>query len=204
MIGIVNYGIGNLRSVEKAFEAVGAHAVVTSDEAELADCHGLVLPGVGAFGDAMRGLRESGLDRAVERAAADGRPLIGLCVGLQMLFEEGEEFGRHAGLGLLPGRVVRFPETVRVVPHTGWNGVDPTRPHPLFEGIEPGSFFYFVHSYRVEPGEAGDVLATTEYDGVVFPSVCGRGSLLGAQFHPEKSHAAGLKLLANFARIAEP
>lgn len=202
MIGIVNYGLGNLRSVEKAFEAVGAEAVVTSDTGRLAECDGLVLPGVGAFGDGMAGLGARGLDRFVVQAAGDGRPLVGLCLGLQLLFEESDEFGRHTGLGLLPGRVTRFPEMVRVVPHTGWNEVRPTGEHPLFDGIAPDSFFYFVHSYRVEATDPNDVLATTEYDGVEFPSVCGRGRLFGAQFHPEKSQRAGLRLLENFARIA--
>jgi imidazole glycerol-phosphate synthase subunit HisH len=199
LIGVVDYGVGNLRSVEKAFEATGAAVRVSSDEGELAECEGIVLPGVGAFGAAMDRLRESGLDRFVERAAADGVPVLGLCVGLQMLFEEGLEFGRHAGLGLLPGRVLRFPDSVGVVPHMGWNAVRPTREHALFDGMMPDTYFYFVHSYYVEAGDEADVLATTEY-GLRFASVCGRGAIAGAQFHPEKSQDAGLRLLANFAR----
>ncbi len=201
MIGIVDYGLGNLRSVEKAFEAVGAEAIVTSDHGRLAECGGLVLPGVGAFGDGMDGLRSRGLDGLVIRAAADGRPLIGLCLGLQLLFEESDEFGRHTGLGLLGGRVTRFPESVRVVPHTGWNAVRPTGEHSLFDAIEPDAYVYFVHSYRVEATESADVLATTEYDDVVFPSVCGRGNVLGAQFHPEKSQRVGLRLLSNYSKM---
>jgi glutamine amidotransferase len=203
MIGIVNYGMGNLRSVEKAFEAVGARVVLSSDEAELAECHALVLPGVGAFGDGMAGLRARGLDRFVVRRVGDGVPLIGLCLGLQLLFEESEEFGAHTGLGLLRGRVVRFPESVRVIPHTGWNAVRPTREAPLFEGIADESYFYFVHSFYVEPADPEDALATTEYRGVVFPSVCGRGAVYGAQFHPEKSHHAGLRMLGNFAKALD-
>mgnify|MGYP000716391157 CR=1 FL=1 len=202
MIGIVDYGVGNLRSVEKAFEAVGAEAVVSPDEGRLAECDALVLPGVGAFGDGMAGLRARGLDRFMARAVAGGTPLLGLCLGLQLLFEESDEFGRHTGLGLLPGRVRRFPDSVRVVPHTGWNVVHAERETALFDEVPPDSFFYFVHSYHVEAGEPGDVLATTEYDGVTFPSVCGRGALFGAQFHPEKSQRAGLALLSGFARIA--
>jgi imidazole glycerol-phosphate synthase subunit HisH len=202
VIGVVDYGVGNLRSVEKAFEATGAEVRVTSDEGALDECSGIVLPGVGAFGAAMDRLRESGLDRFVLRAAADGRPMLGLCVGLQMLFEEGLEFGRHAGLGLLPGRVLRFPDSVGVVPHMGWNNVRPEADHPLFEGIAPDSYFYFVHSYYVEAGDEADVLATSEY-GFRFAAVCGRGNIAGAQFHPEKSQDVGLRLLANFARIAQ-
>ncbi len=202
MIGIVNYGIGNLRSVEKAFHAVGADAVVSSDHGQLAECDGLVLPGVGAFGDGIDGLRSSGLDRTVVRAVEDDTPVIGLCLGLQLLFEGSDEFGSHRGLGLLGGRVVRFPETVRVVPHTGWNSVHVVRPHPLFSGLDSDPFFYFVHSFHVVADDRDDVVGETEYDGVVFPSVCAKGNLFGAQFHPEKSHTAGLKMLENFARIA--
>jgi glutamine amidotransferase len=201
VIGVIDYGVGNLRSVEKALEATGAEVVVTADEGALAECERLVLPGVGAFGAAMDRLRESGLDRFVERAASDGRPVLGLCVGLQMLFEEGLEFGRHAGLGLLPGRVVRFPDSAGVVPHMGWNAVRPSSEHPLFEAIAPDTYFYFVHSYYVEARDESDVLATTEY-GLRFASVCGRGSVAGVQFHPEKSQDAGLRLLANFARTS--
>jgi len=201
VIGVVNYGVGNIRNVEKALQAVGADVCVTADPGELGDCAGLVLPGVGAFGDAMQRLRESGLDDVVVRAAADGTPLVGLCVGLQMLFDEGTEFGRHTGLGLLPGRVVRFPEESGVVPHVGWNRVRPVREHPLFAGIEPGDFFYFVHSYYVEPGDAADVLATTDY-GIEYASVCARANVMGAQFHPEKSQRAGLRLLENFVGMA--
>lgn len=202
MIGIVNYGLGNLRSVEKAFEAVGVLAVVTSDPDVLEGCVGLVLPGVGAFGDGMNGLRERGLDALVVERAEAGTPLLGLCLGLQLLFDESEEFGLHKGLGLLPGRVTRFPETVRVVPHTGWNVVHAQRKHALFDAIEEDSYFYFVHSFRVEAADPGHVLGSTEYDGVVFPSVCGRDRVLGAQFHPEKSQRAGLGMLANFAKVA--
>jgi len=201
MIGIVDYGVGNLRSVEKAVATTGVDVCVTSDPAVLDDCVGIVLPSVGAFGAAMDQLRASGLDRYVERAAGDGRPIIGLCVGLQMLFEEGLEFGRHAGLGLLRGRVVRFPDSVGVIPHMGWNAVRPTREHPLFEGIETDTDFYFVHSYYVEAGDESDVLATTEY-GIRFAAVCARENVLGAQFHPEKSQDAGLRMLANFAGLA--
>ena len=201
MIGIVDYGIGNLRSVEKAFHAVGAEAIVSDDDGRLAECDGLVLPGVGAFGDGVDGLRSSGLDRVVIRAVEDETPVLGLCLGLQLLFEGSDEFGSHRGLGVLRGRVVRFPDTVRVVPHTGWNSVHAVRPHPLFSGLDEDPYFYFVHSFHVVADDRDDVIGETEYDGVVFPSVCAKANLYGAQCHPEKSHTAGLKLLGNFARI---
>ncbi|HYP27620.1 MAG TPA: imidazole glycerol phosphate synthase subunit HisH [Blastocatellia bacterium] len=200
MIAIVDYGVGNLRSVEKAFEAVGALALVTNDAGAIREAERLVLPGVGAFGECATRLRRSGLDRLVLEAAGAGKPLLGLCVGLQLMFDEGHEFGVHEGLGLMPGRVVRFPENGLRVPQIGWNQVEKVRPHPLLDGLENGTYFYFVHSYRVEADDEADILAETEY-GINYPSVCGRGRVCGVQFHPEKSQDAGLKLLANFASI---
>lgn len=198
MIAIINYGVGNLRSVEKAFEAVGAHAVVTNDVALIREAERLVLPGVGAFGECARRLRESRLDRCVIEAAEAGKPVLGLCVGLQLMFEEGYEFGRHAGLGLMRGRVVRFPADGPRVPQIGWNQIEEIRPHPLVVGLDEGTYFYFVHSYYVQADDAADVLAVTEY-GIRYASVCAGGSVCGVQFHPEKSQAAGLRLLKNFA-----
>ena len=196
-IAIIDYGVGNLRSVEKAFNSQGISAVVSSDEQTLRAADKLVLPGVGAFAACMRGLRERGFDELVVEAANAGKPIIGLCVGLQMLFDEGHEFGVHRGLGLLPGRVVRFPEGVRV-PHVGWNQVEIKRDHPVFRDLPDQSFFYFVHSYYVEPMDQACVLGETEYKSR-FAAICGRGSVVGVQFHPEKSQAAGLRLLKNFA-----
>jgi glutamine amidotransferase len=201
VIGIVDYGVGNLRSVEKALAAVGAEARVSSQRRELGACAGLVLPGVGAFGDAMAGLTSSGLDEVVLEAVSAGRPLLGLCVGYQMLFDESSEFGQHAGLGLLPGRVVRFDDSVGPIPHVGWNKVEATYPHPLLSGLGEAPFLYFVHSYYVEATNTKEVLATSEYGGQRFASVCGSGRVFGVQFHPEKSQAVGLALLANFARL---
>ena len=198
MIAIVDYGVGNLRSVEKAFEAVGASALVTGDAGAIREAGRLVLPGVGAFGECAGRLRGSGLDRLVLEAAEAGKPVLGLCVGLQLMFDEGHEFGVHEGLGLMRGRVVRFPETGLRVPQIGWNQVEKIRPHPLLKGIGDGTYFYFVHSYRVEADDEADVLAETEY-GIYYPSVCGRGRVCGVQFHPEKSQDSGLRLLANFA-----
>ena len=196
-VAIIDYGVGNLRSVEKAFHAGGADAVVTSDERELRAAERLVLPGVGAFRACMEALTERGFDKLVRERVVDGTPLLGVCVGMQMLFEESEEFGTTRGLGLLRGRVRRFPEGLHV-PQVGWNQVEWHKPHALAEGIEDESFFYFVHSYFCDASEDADVLGRTEY-GAVYASVVARGVVCGVQFHPEKSQSAGLRLLKNFA-----
>jgi glutamine amidotransferase len=200
MIAIIDYGVGNLRSVEKAFEAVEARAIVTSDAGAIREAERIVLPGVGAFGECARRLRESGLDQLVLEAAELNKPVLGLCVGLQLMFDEGHEFGIHKGLGLLRGRVVRFPQSGPRVPQIGWNQIENLNPHPLLAGLAEGTYFYFVHSYYVETEDLSDVLASTEY-GILYPSICAKGSLSGVQFHPEKSQDAGLRLLANFAAI---
>jgi glutamine amidotransferase len=203
MIAIVDYGMGNLGSVQKALERVGATAVVTSDPAVLDTAQGVVLPGVGAFGDAMANLRARRLLEPVLRQVKEDKPLLGICLGMQLLFDESEEMGRHRGLGLLPGQVVRFPEGTLKVPHVGWNQLRMADRRPemaLLEGIADGAHAYFVHSYYVVPGEPADVLATTEY-GLEFASMVGRGTVVGAQFHPEKSQEVGLRLLRNFARL---
>jgi len=200
MLAIIDYGVGNLRSVQKALEAVGAEAVLTGDPMVIRKADRLVLPGVGAFGECAHRLRQSGLDRQVLEAAEQGKPVIGLCVGLQLMFDEGHEFGVHPGLGLMRGRVVRFPSDGRHVPQIGWNQVELAKAHPLLEGIADRTYFYFVHSYHIEAADAGDVVAYTEY-GIRYPSICGRGSVSGVQFHPEKSQDAGLTLLRNFAEL---
>jgi glutamine amidotransferase len=197
-IAIIDYGVGNLRSVEKAFTTQGIDAVVTDDPQLLNRADKLVLPGVGAFAACMEGLRRHGFDRLVIESAAAGKPILGLCVGLQMMFEEGHEFGVHRGLGLLPGRVIRFPEGLHV-PHIGWNQVHLRRPdHPVLRNLPDNSFFYFVHSYYVEPADPDCIIGETEY-GIRYASICGRGSILGVQFHPEKSQDTGLTLLRDFA-----
>lgn len=198
-IAIIDYGVGNLRSVEKAFTSQGIEAVVTSDEAILRSADKLVLPGVGAFKACMDGLKARGFDELVLEAAKAGKPIIGLCVGLQMMFDEGHEFGIHKGLGLMPGRVVKFPEKLRV-PHIGWNQVEFKRPHAVFNELPNQTFFYFVHSFYVESGNADCVLGETDY-GMRYASICGRDNIVGVQFHPEKSQTAGLKLLKNFAEM---
>ena len=199
MIAIVDYGMGNLRSVQKAFERVGHGAVVTNRPEEVAQAERVVLPGVGAFGDAMANLKRAGLIDPVVKSISEGRPFLGICLGLQLLFVESEEMGRHRGLDVLPGRVRRFPEGERV-PQIGWNQIHIRRKLPLLEGIPDGSFFYFVHSYYVDAENPEDTIATTDY-GIDYTSIAGRGTAFGIQFHPEKSQDLGLRILKNFAEM---
>lgn len=199
-VAIIDYGVGNLRSVEKAFAAGGCEAVVSADEGVLRSAEKLVLPGVGAFRACMDALAERGFDELLRECVAEGTPLLGVCVGMQMLFEESEEFGRTRGLGFLRGRVRRFNGEL-LVPQVGWNRVEWRKSHALSEGIEAGSYFYFVHSYYCEAEEAEAVLGETEY-GEPYASAVARGNVCGVQFHPEKSQAAGLCLLKNFAEMA--
>ncbi|HZN09088.1 MAG TPA: imidazole glycerol phosphate synthase subunit HisH [Pyrinomonadaceae bacterium] len=195
-VAIIDYGVGNLRSVEKAFAATGCEAVVSGDETVLREAERLVLPGVGAFASCMRSLRERGFDSLVLERAAAGTPLLGICVGMQMLFDVSDEFGTTDGLGLLPGRVRRF-ETELVVPQVGWNRIKQNQRHALFEGIEDGSFCYFVHSFYCEPGNADLAIGETDY-GVKYASVVAQDNVCGVQFHPEKSQDVGLRMLRNF------
>ena len=205
MIGLVDTGIGNLRSLERAFAAAGAPVVRTADRAVLARAERLVLPGVGAFGACADALRAGGHDALVLERIAAGVPVLGVCVGMQLLFEGSDERpppgqAAHRGLGVLPGRVERFPATWRgarlKVPHLGWNEVRAVRPHPVVS--DRPEHVYFVHSYRAVPAEASDVLAVADYAGET-PAVVGRANVLGVQFHPEKSSAGGLALLRRFA-----
>ena len=198
-VAIIDYGVGNLRSVEKAFAATGTEAVVTSDESLLRGAERLVLPGVGAFATCMRELSSRGFDELVRERVNEGTPLLGVCVGMQMLFEESEEFGKTVGLGFLKGCVQRFPADL-TVPQVGWNQVHQRGIHPLLANIADNAFFYFVHSYSCEPDNRSVVIGETEY-GVLYPSVVSQDNICGVQFHPEKSQSAGLNLLANFARV---
>jgi imidazole glycerol-phosphate synthase subunit HisH len=201
MIKIVDYGMGNLRSVQKAFEKLGAQAVICSRPAELAGAEKLVLPGVGAFRDAIHELRRTELDRPVIDHIAAGRPFFGICLGLQLLFDVSYEDGEWQGLGVLPGKVVRFTDQPDLkIPHMGWNNVEITKDTPLFAGVPTNSMFYFVHSYHVVPSDTSLVAGRTEH-GAVFTSAVARGNLFATQFHPEKSQRLGLKLLANFAAL---
>jgi imidazole glycerol-phosphate synthase subunit HisH len=199
-VAIIDYGVGNLRSVEKAFAAMNCEAVVTDDAETLRAAKRLVLPGVGAFGACMKALGERGFDQLVREQVAAGTPLLGVCVGMQLLFEASEEFGHTTGLGLLRGRVRRFSQEL-LVPQTGWNQVSQRGSHPLLAGIAEGTFFYFVHSYYCEPERREVVRGETEY-GTPYASVVAQGAVCGVQFHPEKSQAAGLRLLRNFAALA--
>jgi len=196
-VAIIDYGVGNLRSVEKAFAATGQEAIVTSNKVELQKAERLVLPGVGAFAACMSALHEYGLVDLVLERVKDGVPMLGVCVGMQMLFEGSEEFGKSEGLGLLKGRVRRFSDDL-IVPQVGWNRIHQNRQHALFSGIVDDSFFYFVHSYFCEPEDDELIVGETSY-GRNYASVVASRNVCGVQFHPEKSQAVGLKMLANFA-----
>jgi glutamine amidotransferase len=197
MIALVDYGVGNLRSVEKALLAVGAPVRLTSDPAVIESADRVVLPGVGAFGDGLAGLHRRNLVEPLQRLAARGASLLGICLGMQLLFESSDELGVHPGLGLLPGHVRRFPAGGMKVPHTGWNQLEVQQETQLLQGIQPGDYAYFNHAYYCQPAEASDILASTSY-GLPFASVVGRGNLYGVQFHPEKSQGVGLQILRNF------
>ncbi|MCZ6636258.1 MAG: imidazole glycerol phosphate synthase subunit HisH [bacterium] len=199
MIAIVDYGMGNLRSVQKGFERVGHSAVITNRVDEVEQAERIVFPGVGAFGDAMANLKAAKLIDPMVKAISEGRPFLGICLGLQLLFSEGEELGNHRGLDVLPGRVRRFPEGERV-PQIGWNQIHIQQETPLLTGVPDGSFFYFVHSFYVDPVYEKDTLALTDY-GVDYTSIAGRDRVFGVQFHPEKSQDLGLLLLKNFAEL---
>jgi imidazole glycerol-phosphate synthase subunit HisH len=199
-ICVLDYGMGNLRSVEKAFAHVDVEAVRTSDRDTATEADGLVLPGVGAFPKAMERVRELGLDELVTESAAQGKPVLGICLGMQLLFESTTELGGAEGLGLLSGPVTGLDAGDLKVPHIGWSPVGWTRESRLTEGLAPEEPFYFVHSLAPRPGDAADTLGTAEY-GETFTCVVERGNVFGAQFHPEKSSGAGLRLLRNFAAI---
>jgi glutamine amidotransferase len=200
MIAIIDYGVGNLRSVQKAFEAVGQQAEVTSDKAIIEAASHVVLPGVGAFGAAAATLRSHGLEDVARDAALSGRPFLGICVGMQLLFDVSFEYGEHAGLGLLPGSVVSFDTTdpQAKVPQIGWNAIEWQKENSLTAAVPSGSMAYFVHSFYCTPAETSDVLATT-FHGIEYASAVQRGNITGVQFHPEKSGDVGLALIRAWA-----
>lgn len=204
-IAVVDYGAGNLRSVSKALERSAMTAIVTSDAATVQKADGVVLPGVGAFADAIANLKQSGLDDAVREAMARGRPYLGLCLGLQVLFDEGDEHGVTPGWGIMPGRVERFCDTNHdtdakrlLIPHIGWNTVKFSGDHPMLAGLPPQDTYYFVHSYRAVPSRESDIVGRVDYGGT-FAAAVAREGMFAVQFHPEKSQTAGARLLDAYA-----
>jgi len=203
VIGIVDYNMGNLASVINAFAKVGVDATLESDPTKLSQYHKLILPGVGAFGDAMEHLKENSMDEAVIAYAKTGKPLLGICLGMQLLFESSEEFGAHKGLGLIPGKVIAFDESKfdhpQKVPHMGWNELFVQKETPLFDGLDKDFYLYFVHSYHAVCDDAY-AIGKTHY-GYEFVSAVQNGNIYGIQPHPEKSHENGLKIIENFAKL---
>ena len=202
-IAIIDYGMGNLRSVQKAFERAGCMAQVVRDPERIASARAVVLPGVGAFSACMENLRRFGLVEAIREAVQQKKPFLGVCLGFQLLFSESEEFGPQKGLDLFPGKVVGFrPGNGLKVPHMGWNRLAKKKDCPFLEGISDGDYVYFVHSYYVVPEEPSIVVTTTDY-GAPFVSSIATDRLFACQFHPEKSQEIGLRIIANFARLAQ-
>lgn len=198
---LVDAGVGNLRSVHKALEAAGAEVLRTNQPEDVNNAAAIVLPGVGAFGGFMRGLEQLNLVESIQKASQQGVPLLGICVGMQALFELGLEMGRHTGLGLIKGTVQPFSNDLGIkIPHTGWNQFYSVRENQLFDGLSESPYAYFNHSFYCSPVESQDVLAETEY-GITYASVINKGNLFGVQFHPEKSQRTGLTLLSNFLRL---
>jgi glutamine amidotransferase len=207
MINIIDYEMGNLRSVANAFEHLGLAARISSDPQDIVNADKVVLPGVGAFRDCIDNLRHGGFVAPLLEHIDKGKPLLGICVGMQMLFDESEEFGRHQGLGLIPGRVVRFPADMveqgerLKVPHMGWNTLELRKPSPLFKGIADGSYLYFVHSYYCAAEDQNDVAASCRYGDIEFCASLWRDNIMATQFHPEKSQDLGLKIFRNFGDL---
>lgn len=206
MIAIIDYGMGNLRSVQKGFEKIGSEAIITADPQVILQADRVVLPGVGAFRDCMRNLENGGFVEPILKVIAEGRPFLGICVGMQLLFTDSVEFGLYNGLDVIPGHVLRFPDQMTVageklkVPQMGWNQLSFKRRPPAFNGIDDGSNVYFVHSYYVKPDDSGVIATTTDY-GIEFCSSVWKDNVIATQFHPEKSQAIGLQILKNFAEL---
>lgn len=199
MIAIIDYGMGNLRSVQKGFEKVGFSAKIVTDPNEIIKASGVVLPGVGAFKDAMENLQASGMVEAIHEVVKKGTPFLGICLGLQLMFSESEEWGLHKGLDLVEGRVRKIPAGVKI-PHMGWNAAEIVNDSPIMAGIDSGSYFYFVHSYYVDPVDPKVTTCQTDYN-MKFTSIITKDNLFGIQFHPEKSSSIGLKILKNFGEL---
>lgn len=201
MIGIIDYGMGNLRSVQKALELLGYETVISDKYYELSGCESLILPGVGAFPDAMHNLKEASLDTIVKEYAKKGRPVLGICLGMQLLFDVGYEVNECEGLGLIRGSILKLSEDVKV-PHMGWNSLNIKGNCPLLKGVEKESFVYFVHSYYAAVENDENLNAWTQY-GCKVPAVVSSGNVYGVQFHPEKSGSVGLKILKNFGELSK-
>jgi len=203
VIAVVDYGMGNLRSVEKALQKVGAETLVTSDAEKIMGAEGLVLPGVGAFKDYMRNLKDYGLIAPLRQFIQSGRPFLGICLGLQLLFSESKEFGVYKGLDIIKGKVVRFPQnSILKIPHMGWNTIKIKREVPLLQNIKDESYFYFVHSYYAVPEDESIVTSTTHY-GIEFVSSICHNNIFACQFHPEKSQELGLNILRRFKEFCQ-
>ncbi len=202
MIAIIDYGAGNLKSVSKALEKLGADSVITSDQSIIDRCGSIILPGVGSFGAAMNNLTELGLDDCIKRNVVEGKLFLGICLGMQLLFDKSFEDGEWKGLGILPGNIVKFEDTSLKIPHMGWNRLIESRRDPIGTGVDEGEYVYFVHSYYAVPSNWNDVVFYADY-GVRVPGVVRNGNVIGMQFHPEKSSKTGLKLLQNFLNEAK-
>ncbi|KZL94288.1 imidazole glycerol phosphate synthase subunit HisH [Clostridium magnum] len=199
MISIIDYGMGNLRSVQKALESIGEEAIITSDKEQIEKSDGVILPGVGAFPDAMENLKSKGLDETLKHVVAQKKPVLGICLGMQLLFTEGEEVKQCEGLGLIQGKIKKLYGNVKI-PHMGWNSLKIDKKCALLEGIDEGSYVYFVHSFYAEMENKEDISATTFYE-IDVPAIVSDGNLFGAQFHPEKSGDVGIQMLKNFAKL---
>jgi glutamine amidotransferase len=207
MIAIIDYGMGNLRSVQKGFEKIGSEAIVTADPRVVLQADKVVLPGVGAFRDCMHNLEQAGFVEPILKVIAEGRPFLGICVGMQLLFSDSVEFGLYSGLNVIPGHVLRFSDQMTVageklkVPQMGWNQLSFKRRPPAFEGVDDDCNVYFVHSYYVAPDDSSVIATTTDY-GIEFCSSVWKDNIVATQFHPEKSQAIGLQILKNFAELS--
>jgi glutamine amidotransferase len=200
MISIVDYGIGNLRSVEKALQFVGLQSQITFDESKLLDSNAIILPGVGAFPDAMDNLKKRGLDMIIKKVATQNKPILGICLGMQLLFDESDEIRLTAGLGLIPGRIEKFNEKQVKIPHMGWNSLKVVQENSILKGINQEDYVYFVHSYYAVLKNRKNLIAETDYD-VRAAAVVAEGNIYGMQFHPEKSGEIGIKMLRNFGEM---